>query len=181
MMPDEQRSVTLRTWSEEDFSLLVRLMGDPAMTVYLQGPETMEQLEKRHARYCGYKTSDKNFVYVVLYGDQPVGSVGYWETEWEGQPAWEAFWSVVPEFQGKGIATRAMALVIEHARAQARHPYMHAMPSVDNAASNAVCRKAGFVLQGEIELEAWREPGKYLRFNNWRLTLFAEPSASPPR
>ena len=42
--------VTLRLWSDADFWLLERLMGDPLMTQHLGGPETPEQLRKRHGR-----------------------------------------------------------------------------------------------------------------------------------
>jgi RimJ/RimL family protein N-acetyltransferase len=174
-MSDEQSDVNLRLWSEEDFPLLVRLMGDPAMTTYLGGPEPMEQLQKRHQRYCQMKTSEKGHMYVIVFGDQRTvaGSVGYWEIEWGGQQVWETGWSVLPEFQGKGIATRATALVVDQARSEAKHQFIHAFPSVDNAASNAICHKAGFTLQGEVEFEYWREPGKFMRCNDWRLDLFA--------
>jgi RimJ/RimL family protein N-acetyltransferase len=180
-MGDRQSAVDIRLWSEDDFKLLVRLMGDPAMTVYLGGPETTEQLEKRHQRYCQMKTSDKGHMYVVAFGDQRVGSVGYWEIEWQGQQVWETGWSVVPEFQGKGLATTATALSIERARAEAKHRFMHAFPSVENSPSNAICDRLGFALQGEVEFESWREPGQFLRYNDWRLDLFAdlsEPSST---
>jgi RimJ/RimL family protein N-acetyltransferase len=136
----------------------------------------MEQLQKRHLRYCQMQTSDKGQMYVIVFGDQSVGSVGYWEIEWQGQQVWETGWSVIPEFQGKGIATKATALVVERARAEAKHRFMHAFPSVDNGASNAICRKVGFTLQGEVEFEYWREPGKFMRCNDWRLELFTDPS-----
>lgn len=179
-MRDEQQAVDIRMWSDDDLTLLVRLMGDPAMTVYLGGPETMEQLQKRHQRYCQMKTSDKGHMYVIFFGGQSVGSVGYWEIEWQGQQVWETGWSVVPEFQGKGIATKATALLVDRARAAAKHRFIHAFPSVDHGASNAICRKVGFTLQGEVEFEYWREPGKFMRCNDWRLDLFADPSETSP-
>jgi RimJ/RimL family protein N-acetyltransferase len=174
MMHDEQPVVAIRMWSEDDLALLVQLMGDPAMTVHLGGPETMEEIEKRHQRYCQMQTSDKGHMYVIFYGDQKVGSVGYWETEWQGQPIWETGWSVIPGFQGKGIAVQATALLVAHARAEAKHRFMHAFPSVDNGASNAICRKVGFTLQGEVDFEYWRVPGQFMRCNDWRLDLFAD-------
>jgi RimJ/RimL family protein N-acetyltransferase len=44
---------------------------------------------------------------------------------------------------------------------------IHAFPSVANAASNAVCRKTGFQLLGEVDLEYPR--GQPMRCNDWRL------------
>ena len=173
MKQENDLSVRLRPWAEGDSPLLARLMGDPEMTKYLGGPEDSEQLARRHQRYVALTDSGKGQMFVIVGGDQqePVGSVGYWETEWQGRLVWETGWSVLPEFQGQGIATKATVAVVEQARAQGKHRFIHAFPSVDNGASNAVCRKAGFTLASEVEFESWRVPGQIIRFNDWRLDL----------
>ena len=56
---------------------------------------------------------------------------------------------------------------------------MHAFPSVDNGPSNAICRKAGFALQDEVDVEY--PPGHPMRCNDWRLDLFAEDWRSTRR
>lgn len=148
-------------------------MGDTAMTTYLGGPEPLEEIHKRHERYCKLNQSDKGRMFVITVGaDQLIaGSVGYWETEWGGAQVWETGWSVLPAFQGQGIATKATLAAMEQARAVGTHQFVHAFPSVDNAASNAICRKVGFTLQGEVEFEYWRSPGNFMRCNDWRLDL----------
>lgn len=88
------------------------------------------------------------------------GSIGYWETEWQGQPIWETGWSVLPEFQGQGIATRAIHAVIEHLQDNRNHRLLHAYPSIENAPSNAICRKAGFTLTGTEPFEY--PPGSWM-------------------
>lgn len=178
MAGERETAVDLRPWSHGDFPLLGRLMGDPAMTEHLGGPEKPEKIRKRHERYCRIGDSGKGRVFVIVVGPGRVaaGSVGYWEKEWRGQRVWETGWSVLPEFQGQGIATRATAAVVERARAEGMHRYIHAFPSVDNAPSNAICRKVGFTLQEEVEFEY--PPGKFMRCNDWRLDLFADASAT---
>ena len=52
-----------------------------------------------------------------------------------------------------------------------KHRFVHAFPSVDNAPSNAICRKAGFTLLGERDFEY--PPGHPLRSNDWRFDLSA--------
>ena len=47
--------------------------------------------------------------------------------------------------------------------------FLHAFPSVANAASNAVCRKVGFVELGECDFEY--PAGHPIRCNDWRLDL----------
>jgi RimJ/RimL family protein N-acetyltransferase len=162
--------VNIRPWSNEDLPLLERLMGDPAMTEYLGGPETPEKIRDRHERYCRISDTGEMFVIVAGPGKAPAGSVGYWETDWQGEHIWETGWSVLPEFQGQGIATQATLLVADKARTEGKHRFMHAFPSVDNGASNAICRKAGFILQGEYDFEY--PPGHPMRCNDWRLDLF---------
>jgi RimJ/RimL family protein N-acetyltransferase len=175
----QQPEVELRPWSEGDLALLERLMGDPAMTEFLGGPETPDKIRERHARYCQSAEDGIGPMFVIAAGPGRVaaGSIGYWETEWRGKRIWETGWSVLPEFQGQGLATRATAAVVERARARGTHRFMHAFPSVDNAASNAICRKAGFTLLGEVEFEY--PPGQWMRCNDWRLDLFPDlPEAS---
>ena len=113
-------------------------------------------------------------MFVIMVGPErtPAGSIGYWEMEWQDQPIWETGWSVLPEFQGQGIATRATAIIIERVRAERKHRFLHAFPSVDNGPSNAICRKSGFVLQGQADFEF--PPGHLMRCNDWRLDLFPD-------
>jgi RimJ/RimL family protein N-acetyltransferase len=58
---------------------------------------------------------------------------------------------------------------VERARAAGKHRFIHAFPSVENGASNAICRKVGFILQGEVDFEF--PPGHFMRCNDWRLDL----------
>ena len=46
---------------------------------------------------------------------------------------------------------------------------MHAFPNVDNAPSNAICRKLGFELLEACELEF--PQGHFVSCNDWRLDL----------
>jgi RimJ/RimL family protein N-acetyltransferase len=46
---------------------------------------------------------------------------------------------------------------------------VRALPSVANGPSNAVCRKLGFELLGEAEIEF--PPGRLFRAADWRLAL----------
>jgi RimJ/RimL family protein N-acetyltransferase len=164
--------IRLRPWSENDLPLLERLMGDPAMMVYLGGPETAEQIRNRHTRYAHIAETGKGYMFVITTGSVglAMGSIGYWEHDWQDQIVWETGWSVLPEFQGQGIATKAIAAVVEHARAKHRHQYLHAFPAVENGASNAICRKAGFTLEGEFDFEY--PPGNPMRCNDWSYDLF---------
>jgi RimJ/RimL family protein N-acetyltransferase len=164
-------SVRLEPWGKDDLPLLRRIMGDPAMTEHLGGPETEEKLADRQARYEreGEPGSGRMHKIIDESTGEPAGSVGYWEKEWRGGTVYETGWSVLPGFQGQGIAAAATRQVIEAARAENRHRYLHAFPSIGNAPSNAICRKLGFELLEERDFEY--PPGNHMRCNDWRLDL----------
>ena len=140
------------------------------MMTYLGGPESEEKLLVRHQRYLDIaRTTGRAFV--ITFGTDRVaaGWVGYWETTWHGEPAWETGWSVLPGYQGRGVATRGAALVLEAAAAERLHPFIYAFPAVANEPSNAVCVKLGFERLGSESLEY--PPGTWMDCAVWRLAL----------
>ena len=170
--------VNIRPWSDGDLPLLERLMGDPAMTEHLGGPEAADKISERHQRYLSINPGE-GCIFAIVVGPErlPAGSIGYWEREWRGQKVWETGWSVLPEFQGQGVATRATMAVVDRAREEGKHQFIHAYPSVDNPPSNAICRKVGFTFVEELEFEYPK--GHFMRCHDWRLDLFAGFLKSP--
>jgi RimJ/RimL family protein N-acetyltransferase len=163
--------VLIQPWAEDDLPLLQKLLGEPDMMKHLGGPETQEQILRRHQRYIHLPENGTDHMFKVIWGPsgEGVGNVGYWRKTWREQAVYEMGWLILPEYQGRGIATKAAAAVIEHARQKPRYRFMHAFPSVENGASNAICRKLGFALAEECQLEY--PPGRSMRVNDWRLNL----------
>jgi RimJ/RimL family protein N-acetyltransferase len=172
-------AVTLEGWGSGDLTLLERLMGDPRMTEHLGGPESPQELRGRQARYERLAGGDRMFKILDLESGAGVGSVGFWTKEWRGEQVYETGWMVVPEFQGRGIAAAATAQAIELARSAGQHRFLHAFPNVDNAPSNAICRRLGFELLGACEFEFPK--GHLMTCNDWRVDLRASPSEPPER
>lgn len=161
-------TVSIVPWGEDDLPLLQRLLGDPAMMGHLGGPESPEKIAERQERYL---TTPSQFK--VLDGAEGVGWVGYWERDWRDDEVYEVGWSVVPAFQGRGIARAATALLLDRARAEGARRYVHAFPSVDNAPSNAICRRLGFALLEAHDFEYPPGSGHVMRCNDWRLDLLS--------
>lgn len=160
--------VRIEPWAEGDLPLLEQVLTDPAMMEHLGGPESRAKIAERHVRYLAHADSEPQFK--IVAGAEAVGWVGYWEREWRGGQVYEIGWSVLPPFQGRGIATIATGEAIEHARSARRHRFVHAFPSVANPSSNAICRKLGFTLLEAREFEY--PPGSFMLCNDWRLELF---------
>jgi RimJ/RimL family protein N-acetyltransferase len=161
--------VRIEPWGVGDLWLLEKLLGDPAMMEHLGGPETREKIAERQARR--EKPDSKQFRIVDDVSGEGVGWVGYWEREWRGEPVYEMGWAVLPAFQGRGIAGSATSQAIELVRSERSRRFVHAYPSVDNAPSNAICRKLGFELLGPCEFEYPK--GSLMLCNDWRLDLHA--------
>jgi RimJ/RimL family protein N-acetyltransferase len=162
-------TVTLVPWGSGDLPLLERLMGDPQMTEHLGGPESLDKLRERQERYERLEGGDRMFKIVDVASGDAVGSVGFWTKEWRVEQIYEVGWMVLPEFQGRGVAVTSTAQVIELARREEKRRFMHAFPNVDNAPSNAICRKVGFELLEACEFEFPK--GHFMTCNDWRLDL----------
>ena len=142
------------------------------MTEHLGGPESPSKIAERQDRYERLVEPGKGRMFKIVDDATGVGvgSVGYWKRKWRDMQVYEAGWSVIPAFQGRGIASAALAQAIEEARSQRTHRFLHAFPAVDNPPSNAICQKLGFTLLEECEFEY--PPGNLMQCNDWRLDLF---------
>ncbi|GAA1220397.1 GNAT family N-acetyltransferase [Kitasatospora nipponensis] len=172
--------VRLEPWADlPEFEALLHLTNTPEMTDHLGGPESAEAIAARHRRYTALvdDATGRMFRIVLLPQDEVVGSIGYWEREWQGEQVYETGWGVLPAFQGRGIAAAAARALADRVRTHGRHRSLHAYPSVDHPASNAICRKAGFTLRDSCTFEY--PPGSFMRCNDWRLELGTGADGTP--
>jgi len=157
----------LRAYTDADFALTEALETDPAVMHELGGPVPRERLPEVHR----LRLADPWwFVIAEEPGGPAVGTIGVWDATHDGEAIHEAGWMVLPARQGRGIASRALAMLVERARTEPRFSVIHAFPPLTNAPSNALCRKSGFVLRGETDVVF---AGRPLHCNHWALALRA--------
>ncbi|MGO4690197.1 GNAT family N-acetyltransferase [Glaciibacter sp. 2TAF33] len=158
--------ILLYPWTADDLPVLER-GNTPEMTTFLGGPETSEQLVKRHAKFhrLWEEGEARMFTINAASEDIPVGSVGYWKKEWAGAEVYETGWSVATAFQGRGFASKALRACLQYAGTHGDREQVLAFPRIDNAASNALCRTVGFTLRGEEDFEYPK--GNPIRVNAW--------------
>jgi RimJ/RimL family protein N-acetyltransferase len=150
-------------YGEDDFALTEALETDPVVMSELGGPVKRSRLLEIHQR----RLEDPWWLKIVPDpSGPPAGTIGIWATELDGLAIHETGWMVLPAFQGRGIATAALALLIERVRAEPRFESMHAFPPVTNAPSNALSRKFAFSLLGPRHFVY---AGRALRCNHWVL------------
>lgn len=167
--------ISLEPWDKRALAL-ERAANVPEMKAHLGGVETEQAMLDRHERILAIERAGKGRMFLVMLAGEPdpVGSIGYWEREWKGEEVYETGWKVLPAYQGRGLAVAATVASLSHAAARGGRRWVHAYPKVSNEASNAVCRKAGFVLLGESEFEY--PPGNPIVSNDWRYDLRADPA-----
>jgi RimJ/RimL family protein N-acetyltransferase len=169
--------VSVRPYGEEDLWLPEKTLGNPNQMVHLNGPESIEDIQKRHNKFLAMSADPHaGCQFTILAGPlhAPAGNVGYWENEWKGQIGWEVGWFVLPEFQGRGVATAATRLIIDLITKLQSHKFVFAFPSVNNHPSNNICRRLGFTLTEQVSSEYPSGSKRPLHVNIWMLTLRAE-------
>lgn len=176
-MNRQAHGIDLVLYSDAGRWLTEAIECNPRMMVELGGPITREEATEVHRRRLATIASDQWwFKITVGAGRASAGMIGIWPSEHEGESVDEVGWMVLPAFQGRGIASAALELPLDRARAARRFERVHAFPAVTNGPSNALCRKFGFVNLGERDI---RFRDRHLRCNHWELALRAPGRAAP--
>jgi RimJ/RimL family protein N-acetyltransferase len=161
----------LRNLTKDDLWLYEAIHCDPMMMAELGGPLPTQGMWGKLQRDVADVEADTVWVLVIVpdgNAGTAAGTVSVWDHKWRGETISEIGWMVLPKFQGEGLGSQAVRLVLDRARSTGRWDVLHAFPAVTNAASNAMCRKLGFTLIEEIDYD-YR--GRTLHCNHWRITL----------
>jgi RimJ/RimL family protein N-acetyltransferase len=154
-----------------DLPLYQAMLTDPEMMSELGGPLPADGLEEKLRGIVREVEAGKTWFFVILSDGEraaPAGTVCIWDHAWNGQTISEIGWMVLPEFQGRGLASEAVRLTLQRARSEGRWEVIHAFPGVTNGPSNGICRKLGFSKVEELDIKSW---GGTLRCNHWVLDL----------
>jgi len=128
---------------------LFRLFNEPVVAdwLFLTGPPTREELEKRTAMQEAFWRERGYGMFVTL--EKPtnrfVARVGAMLTPETGRV--EIAWSTMPEAHGKGYATEAAKASIDFTFANSSLGALDCYLRPDNTASRRVAEKVGFIYQ----------------------------------
>jgi RimJ/RimL family protein N-acetyltransferase len=175
-LAEEERRVRLRDVELGDVGVYVRMRCDPFMMAELGGPLPRKGMEEKVARDVHAAAAGTDWIKMIVPDEAApevvAGSVGLWSHDEDGsEPISEIGWMVLPEFQGHGVAKRAVRMLLEMARDDARWGLVHAFPATTNAPSNGICRSLGFRFAGERGVTF---ADRVLRCNHWIISPGAD-------
>ena len=165
-----------------DAGAYVAMRCDPVMMAELGGPLPREGMEDKVARDVQAVAAGTGWIKMIVPDQAPAGvvagSVALWSHGQDsGEPVTEVGWMVLPEFQGRGLAKRAVRMLLELARDDGRWGLVHAFPAATNAPSNRICRSLGFWFAGEREVAF---AGRVLWASHWIINPAADLTSVPP-
>ncbi len=143
-----QTDITLRPWQTSDLDNLVRYANNPAiadmLTDLFPHPYTIE-----HGRAFIERAKQQDGIYLFAISRQgeAVGSIGlHPQTDVHRLNAELGYWLAEP-YQGQGIMSRAIMLMLDFAFRSTAVERVFARPFGHNVASRRVLEKCGFELE----------------------------------
>ena len=140
--------LTLRRYRPEDAEELYRYLGtDPAMYQYSgwNPYATPEMAQETVNRFIDSYDDEHAYSWVMDIDDVIVGTIGAYD--YTGEQI-EAGFSVVPGWQGRGLATEALQKVLHYLTENEGIPRVTAWCAAENTGSRRVLEKAGMKLVG---------------------------------
>lgn len=134
--------IALRPVVDDDLDALFRMMQDPeSVRMAAFTPEDPTDRERFDAQMARIRTNPTGTYRVITYDGAIAGSIASWVMEGDTELT---YW-IDRELWGRGIASRALTLFLQHVLTD--RP-VHARAASDNTGSLQVLRKAGFKDQG---------------------------------
>ncbi len=151
--------VTIREWKESDAEALAQLLNDKRILDNLRDglpyPYTTADA-LYYINSCLSADKYSNFCFAIVYNDKIVGSIGifrqgniHFRTAELGYYIGEKYW-------GKGIMTEAVRLACKHVFDNTNIVRIYAEPFAENIGSCRVLEKNGFVLEGILHKNAFK-------------------------
>lgn len=155
--------VELKQWEERDAQTLAKILNDKKILDNLRDGLPFPYTENDALFYinsCLNADKDKQFCYAICFNGKVVGSIGVFRQENIHFKTAEMGYYVGFEYWGKGITTGAVKLACKHVFDNTDIVRIYAEPFAENLASCRILEKNGFVLEGILHKNAYKN-GKF--------------------
>ncbi len=160
----ETSRLLFRPWQDEDRSCFAELYANPEVMRYFASPLTRQQSDDGIDHYIGFFERDgfcmmparlrETGEFIGIIGIQTMRDL----VEGLEQPAVEIGWRLLPEAQGKGLATEGARAFLNHGLRNLRLPEIVAITAIRNTPSRRVIEKLGMTHRPELEFDHPRVP-----------------------
>lgn len=151
--------VTIREWKESDAEALAELLNDKSILDNLRDglpyPYTVSDA-LWYINSCLSADKSNTFCFAIVYNGKVVGSIGIFRQDNIHFKTAELGYYVGVEHWGKGITTEAVRLACKHVFDNTDIVRIYAEPFAENTASCRVLEKNGFVLEGILRKNAFK-------------------------
>lgn len=151
--------VTVREWKESDAEALAGLLNDKRILDNLRDglpyPYTVSDA-LWYINSCLSADKNNTFCFAIVYNGKVVGSIGIFRQGNIHFKTAELGYYIGVEFWGKGIMTEAVRLACKHVFDNTDIVRIYAEPFAENTASCRVLEKNGFVLEGILRKNAFK-------------------------
>lgn len=156
----------MRNVRDDDLDVYYRIYCDPVMMAHLGGARPREEIPGKLRRHVAATAGDEWWCSMIVPDDTDPDTIAGMVTIDGDRGKAEIGWAVLPEFQGRGVASAAVRLMVLRAAIDGRWGVLNAYPGVDNPASNGICRTLGFRLVGQAEATF---SGLTFHSNHWQI------------
>ncbi|RVX42072.1 RimJ/RimL family protein N-acetyltransferase [Nonomuraea polychroma] len=142
--------VRLEPLTAEDAGDFHRMVTEPSVAAYFIGPPSTMEDDERRCRYTGYWWVSGQRIELAVRDAASGAFAGHVQLTQVAPALGQAMigYSLVPEFRGKGVMTRAVNLLVEWAFANTALHRIVAGTEAGNTASQRVLERAGFRREG---------------------------------
>lgn len=151
--------IEIREWKESDASALANLLNDKKILDNLRDGLPYPYTESDALFYinsCLSADKNSNFCFAIVYNNEVVGSIGVFRQGNIHFRTAELGYYVGAKYWGKGIMTEAVRLICKHVFDSTDIVRIYAEPFAENIGSCRVLEKNGFVLEGILRKNAYK-------------------------
>lgn len=151
--------VELRAWKESDAKALSHLLNNKKILNNLRDGLPYPYTENDALCYinsCISADKNANFTFAVIYNGEVMGSIGIFRQGNIHFKTAELGYYIGEEYWGNGVCTQAVRLACEHVFNNTDIVRIFAEPFAENIGSCRVLEKNGFVLEGVLRKNAFK-------------------------
>ena len=155
--------VELREWKTSDAQALSEILNDKRILDNLRDglpyPYTVNDA-LFYINSCISADKNAQFCFAIVYNGKVVGSIGVYRQDNIHFMTAELGYYIGAEYWGKGIATKAVKFACDYVFENSDIARIYAEPFAENIGSCRVLEKNGFVLEGILRKNAYKN-GKF--------------------